>query len=61
MTYHSLQERFKTVQIDFARISYSSCRKLAELDFVSRYLETILHHISQGILFIDLEWDCHDL
>ena len=54
MTYRTLQERFQAVQLTLQESHTRLAGKLAELDFVSRYLETILHHISQGILFIDL-------
>jgi signal transduction histidine kinase len=55
MTYRNLQEKFKAVQEALQETHTRLAGKLAELDFVSRYLETILHHISQGILFIDLK------
>lgn len=54
LTYRSLQERFKAVQVTLQESHTRLDGKLAELNFISRYLETILHHISQGILFIDL-------
>jgi signal transduction histidine kinase len=54
MTYQSLQERFKAVQVTLQESHTRLAGKLAELDFASRYLEAILHHISQGIIFIDL-------
>ncbi len=54
MTYQNLQERFKAVQQTLQESHTRLAGKLAELDFVSRYLEAILHHISQGIIFIDL-------
>lgn len=54
MTYRDLQERFKAVHTTLQESHTRLAGKLSELDFVSRYLETILHHISQGILFIDL-------
>lgn len=54
MTYQNLQQRFQIVQQTLQASNIRLGGKLAELDFVSRYLETILHHISQGILFIDL-------
>lgn len=54
MTYRNLEERFKAVQVTLQESHTRLSGKLAELDFISRYLETILHHISQGILFIDL-------
>ncbi len=54
-TYQSLQERFKAAQTTLQESQTRLSGKLAELDFTSRYLESILHHISQGILFIDLQ------
>jgi signal transduction histidine kinase len=54
MAYRGLQERFKAVQSSLHESHTRLAGKLAELDFVSRYLETILHHISQGIIFLDL-------
>lgn len=55
MTYRNLQERFQAVQSTLQESHTRLAGKLAELDFVSRYLETILHHISQGIIFIDMQ------
>ena len=55
MTYRKLQERFQAVQATLQESHTRLAGKLAELDFVSRYLETILHHISQGIIFIDMQ------
>jgi PAS domain-containing protein len=52
--YSGLQERFKGVQQTVQESNTRLAGKLAELDFTSRYLKTILDHISQGILFIDL-------
>ncbi|KIC71171.1 two-component system sensor histidine kinase NtrB [Candidatus Protochlamydia amoebophila] len=52
--YQSLQEQFKGVQKSLQESHTKHSGKLAELDFVTRYLETILNHISQGILFVDL-------
>lgn len=52
-TYRHLQERFEAVQSTLQESHTKLAGKLAELDFLSRYLETILNHISQGILFID--------
>ncbi|MFI0434474.1 MAG: sensor histidine kinase [Parachlamydiaceae bacterium] len=54
MTYRSLEERFERVQQMLQESHTRLAGKLAELDFVSGYLEAILQHISQGILFIDL-------
>ncbi len=52
--YQSLQEQFKGVQRNLHESHLRLSGKLAELDFITRYLEAILNHISQGILFIDL-------
>lgn len=52
--YLNLQERFEVIQLSLQQSHTRLAGKLAELDFVSRYLEAILHHISQGIIFIDL-------
>lgn len=54
-TYRNLQDRFQAVQSTLQESHTRLSGKLAELDFVSRYLETILHHISQGIVFIDMQ------
>ncbi len=55
MTYRNLQERFHSVQSILEESNTRLAGKLAELDFVAHYLEAILHHISQGIIFIDLQ------
>lgn len=55
MTYRNLHDRFQAVQSTLQESHTRLAGKLAELDFLSRYLETILHHISQGIIFIDLQ------
>lgn len=55
MTYQNLQDRFKEVQSTLEDSRTRLAGKLAELDFASRYLEAILHHMSQGILFIDMQ------
>lgn len=53
-SYQILQERFNTLQADLHKTHTQLYSKLAEFDFVTTYLDAILHHISQGILFIDL-------
>lgn len=53
LTYQSLQERFKSVQQTLQESHTRHSGKLAELDFLSHYLKTILQHVSQGVLFID--------
>ncbi len=52
--YTSLEEQYKSVQRALHESQTMMSGKLSELEFIGRYLETILHHISQGILFIDL-------
>lgn len=52
--YQNLETRFKTIQENVRESHIRLAGKLAELGFVTRYLETILNHISQGIVFIDL-------
>ncbi len=54
-TYHHLQERFHALQVHIQETRTRFAGKLAELDFTSRYLETLLQQIAQGILFIDLK------
>lgn len=53
LTYHHLQDRFQSIQTTLQDSNTRLAGKMAELDFLSRYLETILDHISQGIIFID--------
>lgn len=55
MTYRNLQDRFQAVQTTLQESHTRLSGKLAELDFLSRYLETILNLISQGIIFIDMQ------
>lgn len=52
--YQNLEARFKHIQQNVQDSHARLAGKLTELDFISRYLETILDHISQGIIFIDL-------
>lgn len=52
--YQNLEARFRKIQENVQESHIRLAGKLTELDFVSRYLETILDHISQGIVFIDL-------
>ena len=53
-SYESLQKRFNILQADLHKTHAQLYTKLAEFDFVTTYLDAILHSISQGILFIDL-------
>lgn len=52
--YQKLQDRFKSLQNDLHETSTKLYGKLAELDFVTHYLDNLLDHLSQGIVFIDL-------
>lgn len=54
LTYSHLQEQFKSVHHSLQESNTRLSGKLAELNFITCYLETILEQISQGILFIDL-------
>lgn len=53
-TYANLQERFKIIQSNLDETNTRFSGKLAELDFLTKYLDTILNQISQGIIFIDV-------
>lgn len=55
LAYQSLQNQFKTVQTNLQETHTKLYGKLAELDFTTSYLNSILSHMSQGILFIDLK------
>jgi PAS domain S-box-containing protein len=52
--YQSLQEEFKAIQQELQQTHTKLYGKLAELEFVTRYLDAILQHMSQGLLFVDL-------
>lgn len=52
--YHSIQEQYRSIQLSLQDTHTKFEGKLAELDFTTRYLDAILQHISQGLLFIDL-------
>lgn len=53
LAYKSLEERFKSVQQSIQDAQTKLYGKIAELDFTNSYLDAILSHISQGLLFID--------
>jgi signal transduction histidine kinase len=53
--YRSLEDHFISVQSTLHETQTKLYGKLAELNFTMSYLDTILSHISQGILFIDLK------
>lgn len=54
-SYQSLKELFAVLRRDCVNSQSHLEEKLSDLDFVTSYLDTILHHMSQGILFIDLQ------
>jgi PAS domain S-box-containing protein len=53
--YSKLQNRFKAVNIQLEESHRKLQEKLMQLDLISHYLDNILRHINQGILFIGLE------
>ncbi|MDP1879951.1 MAG: ATP-binding protein [Parachlamydiaceae bacterium] len=53
-TYRQLEGRFNSIQSSIYESKIRMAGKLSELNFISHYLETILNHVSQGIIFIDL-------
>lgn len=55
MIFDKLQHQFTSVQANLQETHLKLYGKLAELDFVTHYLNAILQHISQGILFVDLQ------
>lgn len=52
--YQNLEAHFTHIQQNMKDLHIRIGGKLAELNFVTKYLETILNHISQGIIFIDI-------
>lgn len=52
--YANLEKRFTSIQESLERTHLKLAGKLSELNFLAHYLETILNHVSQGIIFIDL-------
>ncbi|MBA2369015.1 MAG: PAS domain-containing protein [Candidatus Protochlamydia sp.] len=53
-SYQNLEKHFHGIQRSIQESQTKLGGKLAELDFLTRYLEAILNHISQGIIFINL-------
>lgn len=49
----ALEKRFANVQNLIVQANNRMTGKLEELDFTSRYLSSILNHMSQGIIFLD--------
>jgi PAS domain S-box-containing protein len=53
LTYKSLESQFKSVESTLHDTQVQLYGKVAQLDFSTNYLDAILAHMSQGILFID--------
>lgn len=53
--YHELSEQFTKVNVELQESNAQLQGKVIRLDYLTHYLHTILSHISQGIIFIDLE------
>lgn len=51
--FSGLQGRFNAIQAQLQENRLKFDAKLAELQFISHYLDAILNHISQGLIFID--------
>ncbi len=51
--YQNLEARFSAIQENLKESHLRMSAKLAELNFTTVYLKTILDHISQGIIFIN--------
>ncbi len=54
-SYRALLEKFEAVQQSVISSETRFSAKLAELSWLSHYLKTILDHISQGILLVDMQ------
>lgn len=54
LSYKSLEEYFFSLQKSLEETQTRMYGKLAELHFTTSYLEAILSHIAQGMIFIDL-------
>lgn len=54
-SYQTLLEKFEAVQKNVTSSETRFSAKLAELSWLSNYLKTILDHISQGILLVDMQ------
>lgn len=51
--YQQLDQRFQSLKTELQETCTTLYGKLFELNFMTHYLDTILNHMSQGILFID--------
>lgn len=55
--YNSLKEEFTSIHSELELTNKKLIKKIAELDVMSFYFESILSNIAQGILFINLNGD----
>lgn len=55
--YNSLKEEFTGIHEELEATNKKLIRKVAELDIMTYYFQSILGNISQGLLFIDLNGD----
>lgn len=55
--YNSLKDEFASIHQELESTNKKLIRKVAELDVMTFYFESILGNISQGLLFIDLNGD----
>jgi len=55
--YQSLKDEFQKIHNELEAANHKLKRKVAELDIMSAYLNSILTKISQGLVFIDLNGD----
>lgn len=53
--YHELSSQFRQVKDELEESTEQLHSKVVRLDYLTHYLHSILTHINQGILFIDLE------
>lgn len=53
-SYNSLKEEYQAQNVELEAANKALLEKVAELDFISHYLEIVMNSITQGILFIDL-------
>lgn len=55
--YESLKEEFTGIHLELEETNRQLVKKVAELNVMSSYLQSLLSNISQGILFINLNGD----
>lgn len=55
VAYRELSDQFRQVKSDLEESNEQLHSKVVRLDYLTHYLHSILTHINQGILFVDLE------